>query len=254
MRIKCEFCDSFIDDSDEKCPYCGAVNNNLARSGSGIPKTIEELRAFANSHHLPLDEMHYYLGENYKGPKAIGIYKDDDTGNFVVYKNKSDGSRAVRYEGKDEAYAVNEVYQKMHTDVMNRKAQKIAGSNSQTSSSSHSSPSTSGGGFKRIILYIAIAMIVLLIFGRSCGGCIMGSAANSFFNNNYGSGYTQDYDYGSDYGSDYSSDYGSDYGSSDWDDDSNDSWWSDDSWDSSDWDWDSGDSWDFGDSDWDSDW
>ena len=60
-----------------------------------------------------------HIGENYTSPMAFGIYKDDVTGHFVVYKNKPDGQRAVRYEGKDEAYAVNELYQKIRTMVAN---------------------------------------------------------------------------------------------------------------------------------------
>lgn len=46
---------------------------------------------------------------DFRQPKAFGIYKDSD-GNFVVYKNKGDGTRAEHYRGKGEAYAVNEIY------------------------------------------------------------------------------------------------------------------------------------------------
>ena len=53
-------------------------------------------------------------------PKAFGIYKDSD-GNFVVYKNKGDGTRAERYRGKDEAYAVNEIYQKLRSEIQIRR-------------------------------------------------------------------------------------------------------------------------------------
>lgn len=253
MRIKCEYCESFIDDTEEKCPYCGATNNSLARSGKGIPKTINELKDFANSHNLPLEEMHYYLGENYLGPKAIGIYKDEDLENFIVYKNKSDGTRSVRYEGKDEAYAVNEIYQKMHTDVMNQKARNIANSSS-SSRPSYSMPDSSNrgifGGLKKIFMYILTVIVILTIFGGGCAACILDSGSSAGSYSNPSSGYSQDYDYDYGYGS-------SESGSSWWnsDDEDSDSWWnSDDSWDSSDWDWDSGSSWDSGDSDWDSDW
>ena len=123
MKTKCSYCGSFISDTDEICPNCGAVNENLMRSADGIPKTIEELKAFSDKHNLPLKDMRFFLGEDFKEPKAFGIYKDDD-GNFVVYKNKADGSRAVRYQGKDEAYAVNEIYQKMRSEIRMRKQQK----------------------------------------------------------------------------------------------------------------------------------
>ena len=110
MKLKCNYCGSFIKDTDEKCPNCGAVNEHLMRSADGIPKTIEELKAFCQKHNLPLKQMRFFIGENFTEPKAFGIYKDDE-GNFIVYKNKADGSRTVRYQGTDEAYAVNEIYQ-----------------------------------------------------------------------------------------------------------------------------------------------
>ena len=113
-------CGGWIEDTDEVCPNCGAANEHLMVSGEGIPKTIEELRAFAESHNLPLRDMRFFIGEDYKEPRAFGIYEESD-GNFVVYKNKANGERAVRYRGKDEAYAVNELYQKMKSEVANQK-------------------------------------------------------------------------------------------------------------------------------------
>ena len=90
------------------------------RSADGVPKTIEELKAFAKAKNLPLEEMRFFIGVDYKEPKGFGIYEDQD-GNFIVYKNKGDGTRAERYRGKDEAYAVNEIYQKMKTEVQIRR-------------------------------------------------------------------------------------------------------------------------------------
>ena len=37
MKLKCNYCGSFIKDTDEKCPNCGAVNEHLMRSADGIP-------------------------------------------------------------------------------------------------------------------------------------------------------------------------------------------------------------------------
>ena len=50
----------------------------------------------------------FFLGQDIREPRAFGIYQDAD-GLFVVYKNKANGERAVRYRGRDEAYAVNEL-------------------------------------------------------------------------------------------------------------------------------------------------
>ena len=93
------------------------------RQSDKVPKTIEELKAWAKAMNLPLADMRTFIGEDYRGPKAFGIYKDPDDGTFVVYKNKADGSRAVRYKGSDEAYAVNELYMKMKERV--RQASRV---------------------------------------------------------------------------------------------------------------------------------
>lgn len=113
MQIKCEFCGSYIDDQSLKCPNCGAPNNGVKRVADGIPKTIDELISYCMQRDIPYHKLHFRLGEDSKEPKVFGIFKDSKTGNFVVYKNKSQGQRAVRYSGKDEAYAVNEIYQKL---------------------------------------------------------------------------------------------------------------------------------------------
>ena len=60
---------------------------------------------------MPLLRMRFFVGEDFKEPKAFGIYQDGD--DFVVYKNKANGQRAVRYRGPDEAYAVSELFQKL---------------------------------------------------------------------------------------------------------------------------------------------
>jgi hypothetical protein len=104
MNIKCSWCSSWINDFDQACPNCGGVNENFRRQGTGVPQTIAELKEWAGKHHLPLDQMRTYIGVNYTAPKAFGIYKDETTGNFIVYKNKADGTRAVRYEGPDDGY------------------------------------------------------------------------------------------------------------------------------------------------------
>lgn len=120
---------------DEYCPRCGAVVRleekycrqcgaplwvepvgNAAADASGwvpgtVPVTIEQLRQFCAYNEMPLDRMRFFVGEDCREARAFGIYRDGDQ--CVVYKNKSDGSRAVRYHGPDEAYAVNELYQKL---------------------------------------------------------------------------------------------------------------------------------------------
>ena len=73
---------------------------------------------------MPLEKMRFFIGEDYKGARAFGIFQDGN-GDFVVYKNKDNGQRAVRYQGKDEAYAVNEIYQKLKAEVLDRRNVKV---------------------------------------------------------------------------------------------------------------------------------
>lgn len=121
MEIKCEYCGSMIPETVEQCPYCGASNNSIKRTADGTPKTIAELAKWYEDRHLPPYEItRFFIGIDYRQPRAFGIYQDGNE--FIVYKNKADGTRAVRYKGTDEAYAVNELYLKLKDEILNQKA------------------------------------------------------------------------------------------------------------------------------------
>ncbi len=108
----CEMCGKALE-AEETVPPETAAQSDPA--GDGLngrkPATIEELRRYCAVRGMPLEKMRFFIGEDYQQPKAFGIYAED--GSFVVYKNKADGSRSVRYHGPDEAYAVNQLYQKL---------------------------------------------------------------------------------------------------------------------------------------------
>ena len=111
---KCEFCGSTVKSDERNCPSCGAANPNFVEDAPRtvfFPKTIEELKEYCAERGMPLLRMRFFIGENYQEPRAFGIYRDGDR--VVVYKNKANGSRAVRYSGPDEAYAVKELYLKL---------------------------------------------------------------------------------------------------------------------------------------------
>ncbi|MCR5249620.1 MAG: anaerobic ribonucleoside-triphosphate reductase [Lachnospiraceae bacterium] len=280
MQTKCEYCGSFYDDTLEKCPNCGATNNNIRRISQGVPTTIEELKQYCADHNVPLVPMRFHIGEDYKGAKAYGIYRDGDK--VIVYKNKADGTRAVRYSGTDEAYAVNEIYQKLRTEYNGHKEANAS------RPPQHAQPQRNHGSNKRrrrgglsstwIAVLVVVALIILIAICSDDGSGYYRYEDNYYYKRPNGSWYlyntlVDDWepsavptDDMSDYwsGSSYDSSYGienfsdseyydpSDYEtSSSYDDDDSSwssSWDDDDDWDSgSDWDWDSG-------SDWDSDW
>ena len=290
MKVKCEYCGNFIPDTEEICPVCGAPNEHMVRSGDGIPKTIEELKAYAVSKGLPLEQMRFFIGEDIREPKAFGIYQDVG-GDFIVYKNKSNGERVVRYRGSDEAYAVNELYQKMRSEVTDQKAKIAAGEGKPKKQKS-------GGGRGKVIL-IVLAIIIAGVAGIFGAAVKMPDNGYYLYQNDYF--YTQDmgenwFEYEEDVDNwfaipsvddelydnwkkykiadletepAYESVYYPDIRNSDtWDEydldqydsgndsydntDNTDTW--DDDWDDDDMDWDSDYDWDDSGSDWDSDW
>ena len=111
----CEACGKPLAPDATTCPYCGAEQHEDIRL-TKIPETIEELHAFCAEHKMPLDAMRFFIGEDFRGARAFGIFKRED-GTCVVYKNKADGSRAVRYEGTDEKHAVREIYEKLKSET-----------------------------------------------------------------------------------------------------------------------------------------
>lgn len=118
---KCPFCGSAVKSDERTCPQCGAANEQyvpVTEKTVFLPKTIEELKEYCAQRGMPLLRMRFFIGEDFREPKAFGIYKDGDR--YVVYKNKASGERAVRYQGPDEAYAVNELFQKLLSECHNR--------------------------------------------------------------------------------------------------------------------------------------
>ena len=279
MKIKCNFCGNWIDENQSTCPNCGATNERYKRVGNGVPTTIEELKNWAQAHNLPLNDMRTYIGEDYKGARAFGIYYDQNTGNYVVYKNKDDGSRAIRYEGPDEAYAVNELYLKMKERVATQKAHQV------TRKASGKSNTSTAHKCKKILGFIPSQIGItatVLIVGGLLAIVIAGSGPSTgyyyydgtpyYYQEADSSWYEYDsyadeweyttpsstlvdnaddyYDSGSySYDAEYSdfsdSEYYTEYDDSDWSSDSD--WDSDSSWDS-------GSDWDSGYDDWGSDW
>lgn len=175
MKIKCSYCGSSFNDTLEKCPNCGAVNEGVVRTTSKQPITIEQLKEWYRSKGLPPYEVtRFFIGENYTKPKAFGIYKDENTGNFVVYKNKASGERAIRYEGTDEAYAVNELFQRLKQEIIQQKAYNVR-KTSVRNSSGQNSETVHESNFKYIMksifkpsfwkILILFALIFIAYFG-----------------------------------------------------------------------------------------
>ncbi|MBP8969378.1 MAG: zinc ribbon domain-containing protein [Lachnospiraceae bacterium] len=153
MKVKCDYCQQLVDETAESCPHCGAPMPTTNRTASEQPKTIAELQQWYKDRNLPPENVtRFFIGKDVREAKAFGIYKNSN-GDFVVYKNKSDGSRAVRYQGSDEEYAVNEIYQKLKAEIASQKSRNSG------SGSSKSNDSSGGGCLSSFIVFILWALL-----------------------------------------------------------------------------------------------
>lgn len=159
-----------------------------------IPETIEELKFAYQAKNLPPEEVtRFFIGKDYKGARAFGIYKDEITEKFVVYKNKDDVTRAVRYEGDDEAYAVKQFYIKLEEEIINQKS-------NQNNNSSDNYKSVRNITQKITIgIYIFAFIIMIIIFVVSIYESFKPKRGYYLYNNDYYYYQNGDwYDYGED--------------------------------------------------------
>ena len=83
--------------------------------------SVAELLEKAQERGMPLEKMRFFINQDMKEPRCFGIYQEPDTGHWIVYKNKADGSRAVRYAGPDEAFAAQELWAKINDEIEKRR-------------------------------------------------------------------------------------------------------------------------------------
>ncbi len=285
MKVKCNYCDQLIEDNLNYCPYCGGSMPTVNRTASEQPKTIEELQAWYTAHNLPPENVtRFFIGKDIREARAFGIYKNS-AGEFVVYKNKSNGERAVRYQGYDEGYAVNELYQRLKAEIADQKSHSASNRASQTRSNSSKKSGSLLAKLFGFFVFTKVGLTILVMIITFIVAALDKSPSRGYYRyggNDYyyqsGSWYSYDSDYDSwdyvydddflddviydDTASDYSvyDHVGMDFEDTSWYDTGS----SSSSYDSSDysydydWDssssWDSYDSWDSDYSSWDSDW
>ena len=265
---QCKYCGSAVSSSNEHCPNCGAPNEGYVPDTERqifLPRTIDELKEYCAERGMPLLKMRFFIGEDYRQPKAFGIYRDGS--DFVVYKNKANGQRAIRYQGPNEAFAVSELFAKLLEECHNRGIYPD-GKLPENSSRSTKRRSRSRTSFIASVIVFA-AMIVLTVilalysthqhrndgyYGTGDGTVYYHYGTSWYYTydiNDAGYWYEAD-DFPADNYEEYSlgQDWTSDWGVSDF---KNSSTWEkiSESHSSSSSDY---DSWDSGDTDWDSDW
>lgn len=195
MKIKCQYCGTMIEDTLDKCPNCGGPNLNVVRTANDTPKTIEELKKWYSDRGLPpYETTRFFIGEDYTKPRAFGIYKDS-TGNYVVYKNKDSGERAIRYKGTDEAYAVNELYMRLKQEIIQQKSNALK---KNTSISGGNSAKKGKGIFGNLFGLVGLVsgcgigmFAIIMVFGLIIG-VVENLPENGYYSYN-GKAYYYDY-------------------------------------------------------------
>ena len=131
---------------------------------------------------MPLEKMRFFIGEDRKEPRCFGIYHDDEADRWIVYKNKADGSRAVRYAGPDEAYAAQEIWEKINSEIELRRARAGASRKAKPMSN----------GQKALI---AMAIAASLAFAGVCAYFAVRAPRRGYYRFNDSILYYQDYWY-----------------------------------------------------------
>ena len=227
MQVKCYYCRHNMADTDVECPYCGAMNVYMGGYEDGAPKTIEELKEWYKARNLPPEETtRFFIGRDYREPKAFGIYQDGDQ--FIVYKNKTDGSRVIRYKGTEEAYAVTELFLKLKEEIRNQKTYNLQRRTDQLvdvnkQAEETNSPVINKGEVVKSILFRLLVLVVIIVILSAVRAQCSGLRSD----NQPTGRYYQNTERGK---SNWNNDYDDGY---DWNDD---------------------DDWDIGDMDFDSDW
>lgn len=267
MKIKCDYCGAMIDETGKFCPQCGAPLSGANRVSDEQPKTIEELQAWYVAHHLPPENItRFFIGKDIAEPKAFGIFKNS-VGDCVVYKNKSTGERVIRYQGADEAYAVNELYQRLKAEIVDQKAYLNANRSSGTSRPGTGPvPKKHKGCLIAFLIFMALGILVAIFdktppngyynyngteyyhqgskwyyYDETADDWFVSSSLDDEINSDNASNYRSNYHSGKDFESSSWYDAGSTNNDRDWDDDH-------------DWGGSSSSDWDSGSTDWDSDW
>ncbi|MBR2289705.1 MAG: hypothetical protein IJ867_03665 [Clostridia bacterium] len=231
------------------------------------PQTIEELKQWYKDRNLPDENItRFFIGKNYTKAKAFGIYQDEKTGNFVVYKNKANSIRVIRYEGPDEAKAVTELYLKLKEEIANQKNRIAAEKKYNSPEAKKRRKKEKWRNFRFVALIYGVFIGIPLLIG-----ILTPSRGYYYYNDSYyyyqnSSWYLYNDYYGWErtsapaglkkhyrdyYDNDY---YDYDYGISRFEDSSYYVEPSSSSSSDSSSDWSSSDSWDSGSTDWDSDW
>ena len=107
-KIVCLSCGAWMEDTNDKCESCGAINPNKKVKDDSVPKNMVELKSWYDQNITTNGGRYCIFGEEINKPNAVGIVRKNS--GFLVYKNNFGGATTAIYEGNDEEHAVEVVY------------------------------------------------------------------------------------------------------------------------------------------------
>lgn len=176
MERSCIFCGRSLADGDEVCPNCGTPVSRGAESAPDSvgrrdpladgPRSLDELKAYCRAHRLSPEALRFSIGRDSAESRVTGIFREP-SGDFVVFRNKGDGSRLELYRGTDEASAVRVFFPRLQDAL----ARQRSGSGRAAASRSSASVRRQSGCLTRplllVILLIILFSLVFTFFDRS---------------------------------------------------------------------------------------
>ena len=202
MKITCPYCGKLFESSNAQCPHCLAPNEHqdVAPIDSAEPTTIDALKRWYIDKKLPPFEItRFFIGENVKEPRAFGIYRDGNK--VIVYKNKDNGQRAIRYQGSDEGYAVSEFLNKLKDEILHQQTigfdsgsalQDVQPESIEQSQQSVQSPvqpqRRQTSLLKKLLIFFAILLLVSMLM-RSCSSTPTADLSPGYYNYDGGTYY-----------------------------------------------------------------
>lgn len=91
--------------------------------------SLSELEKLFREVNISQEQIRFFVNVNSKEKECFGVYQDINSGDFIVYKNKDDGTRFIRYQGSDEKEAVSIFFDKLKEEMVIRDAQGLYANN-----------------------------------------------------------------------------------------------------------------------------
>ncbi len=112
------------------CKNCGSRCDSGICKVCGTPQNITALRNWVIENNAGIIPHNLVIGKESVDPFVCGLYVDESTRDYVVYRTNECGFSRLLYQGQDEATAVYSLFSKLRDD-MSRRAMMIYNSGIQ---------------------------------------------------------------------------------------------------------------------------